>query len=576
MTALRIALPSGCTWRVCSSESWNRRRVWWWKPQLRINPFSSTSSSGSQVRRLLFTVSSSSSSTRAARGVELRSIARRCYATTGFQGLSPAVSSSSSSSAAECRQRQQEARGIGSISAAAIYRLQRREEGHSILSVPNGHAHRGAELQAISSRGEECRLLEDAKLKKRIAEESVVETKDWFWSQILAQIKLKQWIDSKRLVYSSDAAQEVTSRPKEPEAHHSQRAVVVALWCNFLVFSLKIGVWSMTSSHVMLAESIHSLADLANQALLAYGLVSSKRAPDALHPYGYSKERFVWSLISAVGIFCLGSGATIVHGVQNLWNPGPVENVSIAAGVLVASAIMEGASLIVAYGAVKKGAEAEGMTLKEYLWRGHDPTAVAVMMEDGAAVAGLAVAGLALAAVEFTGQRIWDPIGSIVVGQLLGVVAIFLIQRNRQALLGRSIDDLDMRRVINLLISDPVVEGLYDCKSEVIGPGAYRFKAEIDFNGVVIVQNYLQRAGRDAWMKDFLEAAKDSDSGALDRVMASYGEEVVAAVGSEIDRLEKEIQRIVPAILHVDIEAHNPNGPVPREKFYLHAIGSTK
>jgi hypothetical protein len=185
---------------------------------------------------------------------------------------------------------------------------------------------------------------------------------------------------------------------------------------------------------------------------------------------------------------------------------------------------------------VKKGAEAEGMTLKEYLWRGHDPTAVAVMMEDGAAVAGLAVAGLALAAVEFTGQRIWDPIGSIVVGQLLGVVcinsdhlcpwftdvegsficplpyekspglpqicllnlscgiifhhviclslpvcfcgfcshmnlnatriisyilpamqvAIFLIQRNRQALLGRSIDDLDMRRVINLLISDPV------------------------------------------------------------------------------------------------------------------------
>jgi hypothetical protein len=38
-----------------------------------------------------------------------------------------------------------------------------------------------------------------------------------------------------------------------------------------------------------------------------------------LYSYGYSKERFVWSLISAVGIFCLGSGATIVHGFQNLW-----------------------------------------------------------------------------------------------------------------------------------------------------------------------------------------------------------------------------------------------------------------
>ena len=37
------------------------------------------------------------------------------------------------------------------------------------------------------------------------------------------------------------------------------------------------------------------------------------------YSYGYSKERFVWSLISAVGIFCLGSGATVVNGVQNLW-----------------------------------------------------------------------------------------------------------------------------------------------------------------------------------------------------------------------------------------------------------------
>jgi len=115
-----------------------------------------------------------------------------------------------------------------------------------------------------------------------------------------------------------------------------------------------------------------------------------------------------------------------------------------------------------------------------------------------------------------------------------------------------------------------VVEGLYDCKSEVIGPGAYRFKAEIDFNGMVIVQNYLQRTGRGAWMKEFREAAKNPDGSALDRVLAEYGEEVVSALGSEVDRLEKDIQRIVPGILHVDIEAHNPNGPVPREKFYLY------
>ncbi|GMI86094.1 hypothetical protein like AT1G51610 [Hibiscus trionum] len=340
--------------------------------------------------------------------------------------------------------------------------------------------------------------------------------------------------------------------------HHSQRAVTTALWCNFLVFSLKFGVWLASSSHVMLAEMVHSLADFANQALLAYGLSSSRRAPDALHPYGYSKERFVWSLISAVGIFCLGSGATIVHGVQNLWIAHPPDNIKYAALVIGGSFIIEGASLVVAIQAVKKGAAAEGMKVKDYIWRGHDPTSVAVMTEDGAAVTGLAIAAASLVAVKTTGNAIYDPIGSIIVGNLLGMVAIFLIQRNRHALIGRAIDDHDMQKVLHFLKNDPVVDALYDCKSEVIGPGFFRFKAEIDFNGVVVVQNYLERTGRDEWARQFRESAKEKDDSALLKIMSNYGEEVVTALGSEVDRLEKEIQELVPGIRHVDIEAHNP------------------
>eukprot|EP01018_Ginkgo_biloba_P005882 Gb_11834 [translate_table: standard] len=178
----------------------------------------------------------------------------------------------------------------------------------------------------------------------------------------------------------------------------------------------------MTASHVMLAEAIHSVADFANQALLAYGLISSRRAPDDLHPYGYSKERFVWSLISAVGIFCLGSGATIVHGIQNLWDSQPPTNTFIAALVIGGSFLMEGTSLVVAVSAVRKGAASEGMSLWDYLWRGHDPTAVAVMMEDGAAVTGLIIAGVSLVAVNVSGNPVYDPIGSILVGNLLGMV----------------------------------------------------------------------------------------------------------------------------------------------------------
>ncbi|KAK9734147.1 hypothetical protein RND81_04G118300 [Saponaria officinalis] len=350
-------------------------------------------------------------------------------------------------------------------------------------------------------------------------------------------------------------------KPIEVNDQHSQRAVTTALWCNFLVFSLKFGVWFATSSHVMLAEAVHSAADFANQALLAYGLSSSRRGPDAIHPYGYSKERFVWSLISAVGIFCLGSGATIVHGIQNLWTSQPPEHIMYAALVIGGSFIIEGASLVVAIDAVSKGAAAEGMKLRDYIWRGHDPTAVAVMTEDGAAVTGLVIAGASLFAVNATGNPIYDPIGSIIVGNLLGMVAIFLIQRNRHALIGRAIDDQDMQKVMEFLKNDPVVDSLYDCKSEVIGPGFFRFKAEIDFNGVVLVQNYINRAGREDWARQFKDAVKGGDDAALLKVMSYYGEEVVTALGSEVDRLEREIQTLVPGIRHVDIEAHNPITP---------------
>ncbi|NP_001312006.1 metal tolerance protein C4-like [Nicotiana tabacum] len=343
---------------------------------------------------------------------------------------------------------------------------------------------------------------------------------------------------------------------------HGQRAVTTALWCNFLVFSLKFGVWFVSSSHVMLAEVVHSVADFANQALLAYGLNSSRRAPDAIHPYGYSKERFVWSLISAVGIFCLGCGATIVHGVQNLWTSEQPANIGYAALVIGGSFIIEGISLIVAIQAVQKELLQKDDSERLYL-ACHDPTAVAVMTEDGAAVTGLAIAAASLVAVNATGNPIYDPIGSIIVGNLLGMVAIFLIQRNRHALIGRAIDDNDMDRVLQFLKNDPVVDSIYDCKSEVIGPGFFRFKAEIDFNGVVLVQNYLERAGREVWAKQFREASEQKDDAELLKLMSIYGEEVVTALGSEVDRLEKEIQEIVPGIRHVDIEAHNPIGPSP-------------
>ena len=88
----------------------------------------------------------------------------------------------------------------------------------------------------------------------------------------------------------------------------SKLAVVAALVGNFIVMIAKFVAFLFTRSGTMLSESIHSLADFLNQLLLLIGIERSNRQPDTAFQYGYGAERYVWALISAVGIFFLGCG----------------------------------------------------------------------------------------------------------------------------------------------------------------------------------------------------------------------------------------------------------------------------
>eukprot|EP00891_Asterochloris_glomerata_P007437 jgi/Astpho2/7437/fgenesh1_pm.00114_%23_25_t len=320
------------------------------------------------------------------------------------------------------------------------------------------------------------------------------------------------------------------------------------------IFVAKMATFWVSGSSAMMAESIHSVADIFNQVLLRMGIVRSKRAPSAMHPYGYMKDKFVWSLISAVGIFCLGAGVTVMHGLQSMFLEKQIEHVAATAAVLGLSFVLEGYSLLVAVRTVAAGAASHGLTFMEFVRRGMDPTSIAVMMEDGAAVAGLVLAGIATFLTWQTGSGVWDALGSITIGILLGVTAVFLIQKNRQLLIGRSMQDVDMSKVLKHLRQDPVVKAVYDAKSEEIGPGVYRFKAEIDFCGEKVVERHMSRLGREPLYECITAASKTRDSKAMELVLMEYGKDMVNALGAEVDRLEQEVRLLVPGLRHIDLE----------------------
>lgn len=253
---------------------------------------------------------------------------------------------------------------------------------------------------------------------------------------------------------SKKAQHRVPDTAPPPAAHGAEGALNTAIAANVAIFISKLCVFVASGSSSVLAEAVHSVVDIANQLLLRTGLARSMKKADASYNYGYRREVFVWSLISGVGIFCLGAGVSIVHGIHGVLHPSPeIEHLGASLAVLLTSFVIESYSLLVAYRALSEGAALAKMPVAQYVKLGIDPTSVSVVCEDGAAVLGLVVAAACLTLTKVTGNAMYDSAGSIVVGSLLGAVAVFLIQTNRRALIGRSLSTDKVRsRELNFLM----------------------------------------------------------------------------------------------------------------------------
>ena len=208
-------------------------------------------------------------------------------------------------------------------------------------------------------------------------------------------------------------------------AKGSKLAVGAAIAGNSVVMVGKFVAFWFTGSAAMLSEALHSVADVLNQILLMVGIVRSSAPPDRFFPFGYGAERYVWALMSAVGIFFLGCGVTIYHGINSLLHPHPLESLGWAVGALLIALVIEGYVLWVAIKAVR--GQAQGKPFFRYLRQEADLSAVAVILEDTAACFGVLLALGGILLTRYTGQPYWDAVASIAIGLLLGAVAIWLL-----------------------------------------------------------------------------------------------------------------------------------------------------
>jgi len=214
-------------------------------------------------------------------------------------------------------------------------------------------------------------------------------------------------------------------------------SVSVSIFTNSAIAASKGFGWFVTGSPTLFAETVHSFADVANQILLKVGEVRGRGGPDELHPFGRGQEKFFWALVSAVSVFFVGCGLNVYHGLHALFAKAAVAPFTpLVLGLLLFALVLEAFTFAVAL------REIGGW--RNIIVNRSNTTVLAVLLEDAIALLGivltLVVAGVSMV---FGPRPTFDAIVAIVVGVLLGVMALILAALNRRLLIDSSDPVLD-------------------------------------------------------------------------------------------------------------------------------------
>jgi len=256
--------------------------------------------------------------------------------------------------------------------------------------------------------------------------------------------------------------------------------IYAALAGNLAIAATKFVAAALTGSSSMLTEAVHSLVDTGNQALLLYGLARSRRRPDSVHPYGYGREVYFWSFVVALLIFAGGAGISVYEGYVHIRDPEPIERPVVSFVVLGLSLLFEGGSWLVA---LREFRQAKGtLGWWQAIRRSKDPTTFVVLFEDSAAIAGLLIAAIFIGLSLWTGDPRLDGLGSVLIGGVLGVVAILLARESKGLLIGERASPELSAAIIATAKAQPGVCGVNTVTTLHLAPDQVVANISLDFD----------------------------------------------------------------------------------------------
>jgi len=263
-------------------------------------------------------------------------------------------------------------------------------------------------------------------------------------------------------------------------ANQSTGTVLLAGAANLSVAAAKFVGGLLSGSAAMLAEGAHSIADTLNQAFLLTALKRSRKPADTVHPFGYGKERYFWSMLAAVGIFVLGAGFSVLEGVESILHPEPLTSLVVVYSVLAASFVFEGVSWLKALRQLRSEARATAEGTLDHLMTTAEPAAKTVAFEDTAALVGIVLAAAGVTLHYFTGQAFWDGAASIAIGLLLVGVAYALGRENKSLLIGQALPEPVRTGITEVIEGSPGIDTVVEVLTMQLAPDEVLVAAKID------------------------------------------------------------------------------------------------
>jgi cation diffusion facilitator family transporter len=281
------------------------------------------------------------------------------------------------------------------------------------------------------------------------------------------------------------------------------KAVVAALLANTGIAITKFAAWGLTQSASMLAEAIHSVADAGNQVLLLVGGKRAQRQANELHQFGFGRERYVYSFIVAIVLFSVGGLFALYEGYHKIHDPHAIDDWKwVPVVVLVAAIIMESFSFRTAI--VEANKVRGHVSWSRFIRNARSPELPVILLEDFAALTGLVLALIGVVLTLATGNGVFDGAGSMAIGALLVVVAVFLAIEMKSLLLGESATREAQQKIVAAIESVPGVQKLIHIKTLHLGPEEVLVAAKVavepgsDAAAVAAAINAAEAAVREA------------------------------------------------------------------------------